>query len=215
MFTFTDRRPKGANGGPRQSLLVSYPMMAKYSGISSVRNMKYERLVLKMQPEYQSNEEQQKFVKDVKDSLSGKSYLFQILTGLNQALEKVEKIVSVIFTVIIIIAMFLCFFSLSSSMSANLYDQQKEIGIMRALGFSKSRIVMLYTYESFILVMASSLLGVFVGTVTAFTMVLQFTTFVGMPTIFYFPWLQIAGIFLAGILCAAMSSIGPTKAIVS
>jgi ABC-type antimicrobial peptide transport system permease subunit len=81
-------------------------------------------------------------------------------------------IVSAIFTVIIIISMFLCFFSLSSSMSANLYDQQKEIGIMRALGFSKSRIVMLFTYESFILVMASSLLGVFVGTITAFTMVL-------------------------------------------
>ena len=68
--------------------------------------------------------------------------------------------------------MFLCFFSLSSSMSANLYDQQKEIGILRALGFSKSRIIFLYTYEAFILVMASSLLGVFVGTVAAFTMVL-------------------------------------------
>jgi len=68
--------------------------------------------------------------------------------------------------------MFLCFFSLSSSMSANLYDQQKEIGILRALGFSKKRIVMLYSYEAFILVMASSLLGVFVGTIAAFTMVL-------------------------------------------
>jgi ABC-type antimicrobial peptide transport system permease subunit len=57
-------------------------------------------------------------------------------------------------------------------MSANLYDQQKEIGILRALGFSKKRIVMLYSYEAFILVMASSLLGVFVGTIAAFTMVL-------------------------------------------
>ena len=154
-------------------------------------------------------------MRDFKDSLAGKSYQFQFLTGLNPALDKVEKIVSAIFSVISIITMFLCFFSLSSSMSANLYDQQKEIGIMRALGFSKSRIVMLFTYESFILVMASSLLGVFVGTVTAFTMVLQFTTFIGMPAIFYFPWLQVAGIFIAGILCAAMSSIGPTKAIVS
>ena len=84
--------------------------------------------------------------------------------------------------------MFLCFFSLSSSMSANLYDQKKEIGILRALGFSKIRIIILYAYEAFILVMASSLLGVFVGTITAFTMVSQFTTFVGMPSIFYFPW---------------------------
>ena len=63
--------------------------------------------------------------------------------------------------------------------------------------------------------MASSLLGVFVGTITAFTMVLQFTSFVGMPTIFYFPWAQLIGIFIAGILCAGMSTIGPTKAIVN
>ena len=34
---------------------------------------------------------------------------------------------------------------------------------MRAIGFRKVRIVMLYTYEAFILVIASSLMGVLVG----------------------------------------------------
>lgn len=92
-----------------------------------------------------------------------------------------------IFNIIIIITMSLCFFSLSSSTTANLYDQQKEIGILRALGFTRIRIVMLYSYESFILVMASSILGVLVGTVAAFTMVAQFTAFAGLPTVFYFP----------------------------
>lgn len=72
-------------------------------------------------------------------------------------------------------------------MSANLYDQKKEIGVLRALGFTQLRIVMLYSYEAFILVMASSILGMFVGTIAAFTMVLQFSSFAGMPTVFYFP----------------------------
>ena len=83
-----------------------------------------------------------------------------------------------------------------------------------ALGFSKRRVIWLYTYEAFILVMASSLLGVFVGTIVAFTMVLQFSTFVEMPTVFYFPWVQVIGIFIAAIACAVLSTVGPTKVIV-
>ena len=67
--------------------------------------------------------------------------------------------------------MFLCFFQLSTAMSANLFEQAKEIGVLRALGFTRFRIILLYAYESFILVMASSFLGVFVGTIAAFTMV--------------------------------------------
>lgn len=57
-------------------------------------------------------------------------------------------------------------------MSANLFEQAKEIGVLLSLGFTRIRIVMLYSYESFILVMASSTLGVLVGTIAAFTMVL-------------------------------------------
>jgi putative ABC transport system permease protein len=110
--------------------------------------------------------------------------------------------------------MFLCFFSLSASTTANLYDQQKEIGILRALGFTRMRIIFLYTYEGIILVLASSILGIIVGTFAAFTMVIQFTSFAGMPIIFYFPGWQLLYIFIAAILCGVFSSVGPTRQIV-
>ena len=73
-------------------------------------------------------------------------------------------------------------------MSANLFEQAKEIGVLLSLGFTRNRLIILYSYEAFILVMASSILGVIVGTLAAFTMVLQFTQFNNMPTVFYFPW---------------------------
>jgi len=57
-------------------------------------------------------------------------------------------------------------------MSANLYEQSKEIGIMRAMGMPKKRIYLLYIYESFILVLSSSLLGIMIGTVVGFSMTL-------------------------------------------
>lgn len=68
--------------------------------------------------------------------------------------------------------MFLCFFSLCASMSANLLDQTKEIGVLRAIGFTKSRLKILYFYEAFILVMASCILGVFIGVIVGYMLVL-------------------------------------------
>jgi ABC-type antimicrobial peptide transport system permease subunit len=137
-----------------------------------------------------------------------------VVTEDNKGLLEVQSTVSMIFNIIIIISMSLCFFSLSSSTSANLYDQQKEIGILRALGFTRLRIIMLYCYESLILVMASSILGVFVGTIAAFTMVAQFSAFSGLPLVFYFPGPQILLIILAATLCALASTVGPSQSIV-
>ena len=69
--------------------------------------------------------------------------------------------------------MFLCFFALSANMSANLYEQTKEIGVLRAMGFRSSRIKMLYFYEALTLVLASSMLGVMIGVIVGLTMALQ------------------------------------------
>ena len=69
-----------------------------------------------------------------------------------------------IFNVVIAITMFICFFSLSSSMTGNLYEQVKEIAVMRSIGFSKGVIMKLFIYEAFILVLSSSFSGVVIGT---------------------------------------------------
>ena len=82
----------------------------------------------------------------------------------------ITKIIDYIFFVIIAIMMFLCFFSLSASMSANLFDQTKEIGILRSMGVTKIRITLLYFYEALILVFAASLLGILIGISVGYTM---------------------------------------------
>jgi len=68
--------------------------------------------------------------------------------------------------------MCLCFFALSSNMSANLLEQTKEIGVLRAIGVKKTRIMMLYFYEAMVLVMASSITGVAIGMFVGYTMTL-------------------------------------------
>ena len=106
----------------------------------------------------------------------------------NETNVLVDNIITAIFDVIIIITMCLCFFSLCSSMSANLFDQTKEIGVLRAIGFSKYKMKKLYFYEAFVLVMASCILGVSIGVVVGYTMVLQQAMFTSMPLAFFFPW---------------------------
>ena len=84
---------------------------------------------------------------------------------------KMKKIINSLFYSVIAITMFLCFFSLSASMSANLFEQKKEVAILRAIGVTRSRIKLLYFYEALVLVIASSTLGVMIGMLIGYTMV--------------------------------------------
>ena len=101
----------------------------------------------------------------------------------------VISILDMIFEVTIAIMMFLCFFSLSANMSANLYDQAKEIGILRSIGMKKNRMRFLFFYEAAVLVVSACILGIFVGTVVGYTMVLQQNLFLDTTDLFFFPWI--------------------------
>jgi ABC-type antimicrobial peptide transport system permease subunit len=92
------------------------------------------------------------------------------------------------FNVIILMTMFLCFFALSANMSANLYQQTKEIAVLRSIGFTKARIKLLYFYEAMVLVLASSTMGVMVGMVVGYTMSLQESLILSTDLSVYFPW---------------------------
>ena len=111
-----------------------------------------------------------KIVKDISDANPGVSVNTVSSSLLDN--QKLSALINWTFYSVIAITMFLCFFSLAASMSANLYEQKKEVGILRAIGFTKYRIRMLYFYESLILVMTSCILGVLIGTGVGYTMLL-------------------------------------------
>ena len=132
--------------------------------------------------------------------------------------EKTDQVLNIlnnIFAIAIGIMMFLCFFSLTASMSANLYDQSKEIGILRAMGLAKNRIRLLYFYEALILVFASCMLGVFTGMAIGFTMIMQQNLFLQRVDPFFFPWYQVTEILILSIICSAVATFGPTSQLVA
>lgn len=54
----------------------------------------------------------------------------------------------------------------------NLLEQRKEIGIMRAMGLSGMDIEKIFIYEGFIVVMSGALLGMGVGYVIGWTLII-------------------------------------------
>jgi len=110
-----------------------------------------------------------------------------------------------------VVAMLISFFSLMSSMYTNIFEQSKEIGILRAIGIKNSWIYRVYIEEAFILVFSSSLLGLMIGVVVSYTMTLQRVLFTQLPIPFAFPYILLVIVFLSSILFAILASCSPTR----
>ena len=70
---------------------------------------------------------------------------------------------------------------------------------------------MLYVYEAFVLVLASSLFGILIGTTVSWTMTMQEVLFTGLPIPFKFPFQNLYVAFIIAIICAFLSSYTTAK----
>ena len=110
-------------------------------------------------------------IEDLTVSINDERVKIEDQYSIVEANSKALNLLDLIFYVVIGILMFLCFFSLQAAMTANLYEQTKEIGVLRSIGFTAYRISTLYFYEALLLVFASCMLGVMIGVLVGFTMV--------------------------------------------
>ena len=80
-----------------------------------------------------------------------------------------------------------------------------------AIGFTKSRIKLLYFYEAIVLVLSSCFLGLLIGFAISYTMILQQVLIMQLKLKFYFPWEQLSIIFILSVICAFLSTYGPSS----
>lgn len=159
-----------------EGLFLSIPMFATFRD-ASIDNIELKRIVIKFNDKI-TQELLTQFKIDCADATPAPLYYVNSLTfessgSDNQDIpitEKITKIMNKGFDSIIVMTMFLCFFALSANMSSNLYQQTKEIAVLRSIGFTKWRIRWLYFYEAMILVLASCSMGIMVGMVVGYTM---------------------------------------------
>lgn len=123
----------------------------------------------------------------------------------------VDTIMAYFFNITTVVAMAVAFFSLISSMYANVREQTKEIGVLRAMGMTKPRLYRVYMYEAFTLVFSSSIMGMIIGSFVSYTMVIQQSLFTQRPLEFHFDGFLLLGVFLSSILGAIVASLGPVR----
>lgn len=186
--------------------VVSIPLYCKLAGIS-VSEVEFEQAVLQMKPEYNNIdffkneilatfERQSDAYESVAPSESIRDeYPFQlmsrILSETKEHFENKNRSLDSIFNAIIAISMCLCLFSLSSSMTANIHDQSREISIMCSFGCTKAMIMKVFICESLVLVISSSIAAFFIGVFIGNLMTLQLAMLQSCPFVLQIPWKQL------------------------
>lgn len=91
----------------------------------------------------------------------------QDAAGLGADSDTTVQLLQLLFGGLALVAMALCAFALLANMIANVTEQTREVGVLRALGLKPGALTRLYVEEAFVLVLAASLLGVAIGCLVA------------------------------------------------
>lgn len=162
-----------------------------------------------------SNDQIDSIYQDLKDLASNSTYPVYVddYRDVLQPVNTANLAMSFFFGFTVIVAMAISFFSLMSSMYTNVYEQAKEIGILRSVGIPYGWVQRIYIYESFILVLSSSLMGMVIGIGVGWTVAIQRVLFTELPIPFRFPIELFVIVFIMSIVFSVISSFGPVTMI--
>jgi hypothetical protein len=114
------RKPNSFN---KDSMLISLPMYARYlDWTATIDEIYFERLIVKMKDEKNTNDIKALVLAFREHINQDNQKELDINTANFDILVRIDDIIETVFDTIIAITMFLCFFSLSSSMTANLFE---------------------------------------------------------------------------------------------
>ncbi len=122
-----------------------------------------------------------------------------------------ETMLLLIFGFAALLCMILCMFSLIASMYSNIYESAKEIGVLRSIGLTAGQVTRIYVYEAFALVMASSLLGIIIGGVIGWSIILFRVLFTQLPLQFEFPWSTVVVVVIGAVICSFVAAFSPIR----
>jgi ABC-type antimicrobial peptide transport system permease subunit len=134
---------------------------------------------------------------------------------MKEDIDRIKNLVHTVFYVVCTIVLFFCFFNLTASMTINIFEQKKEIAIMRALGMKKSHVIFIYICEAIVLILSSSIIGTIIGSLISYTMSLQWQMFTNVNVSFYINKSNLIYIIFFSIIGGIFSTIIPAYRMLS
>lgn len=132
---------------------------------------------------------------------------------LHSTISRIENLLTNVLNILLVVVLTISLFSLITTSSINILNQSLEIGILLTLGYDKNRIIKIYIYETFVLVVNSCIIGIFVGWFVAWMMGLQRELFTDFDVIIEINGLHI--IVIAAIFSSLVSTYQPLSKILS
>ena len=132
-------------------------------------------------------------------------------SSLNDRLNMISNIIFLIFYIISSVVLIFCLFNLTASMTINIFEQKKELAIMRSLGMKRRHVIFIYIAEAFILILTSSVIGSIIGSIISYTMALQWGVFTNVNVVFSLPTGSIIVIIAISIFGGIFSTYFPAR----
>ena len=186
-----------------------YPDSFEESNIYSYLDFPIEQINLKLNSSMDIN----KVIDGIKDIFSDDDFYVELwfFNQMKDNIDRIKNLVHTIFYVVCTIVLFFCFFNLTASMTINIFEQKKEIAIMRSLGMKKSDLIFIYICEAIVLILSSSIIGTIIGSLISYTMSLQWQMFTNVNVSFYINKSNLIYIIIFSIIGGIFSTIIPAS----
>lgn len=180
---------------------------------SNLNSTKYRKLLVRLK-EPQNQEHIQQFMRTLYSRVS--SYYLRRAEVMNyygdiESLQQVQNLLDVIFAGVLAATMFLCYFSINSSISRALKNDTQMIANLLSVGMTRFQIKRLYFYETVILLSSSCFQGIVVGTTLSLTLAMQQSKFQGLPKVYHYPLKETTAVIASSFLLAFFSTWLPTS----
>jgi len=142
-------------------------------------------------------------------------YYIWFFNNIKDRIDMVSKIIFKIFYIVNSIVLFFCIFNLTTSMTINIFEQKKEIAIMRTLGMKKKDVILVYIYEAIILILTNSFIGLIIGSLISYTISLQWQIFTNININYSIKISHLIYIFIFSIIGGIISTIIPAYKIIN
>jgi len=134
-----------------------------------------------------TDDEREQLINELHIYVNSDLIVVQDTKDLMETMDNTLSMLNIFFLVVSIIAGLLCFFVLWLSFTANVNENSWEFAVLRSVGITAMRVISLYVYEAFSIVLSSVILGTLIGLVVAIMMTVQFGMFTQLPFKFVFP----------------------------
>ena len=195
-----------------QQLLEAALAASRVAGVTLPATPAKQRLLVRLAPDV-TDAEREQLMNALHVYINSDLTTVSDTKAMMKTMDTTLSMLNIFFLVVAIIAGLLCFFVLWLSFTANVNENSWEFAVLRSVGITAARVISLYVYEAFAIVLACVILGTVIGLVVAIMMTVQFGMFTQLPFSFQFPSVLFFPVLAMCLIIAFIGSYIPASVI--